>query len=121
MLLSAATLAIAIGLIHSYLGEKYILMRLFRQPLPKLFGDDTFTKQTLRFVWHLLSVAWFGFAAIMLLHYVGDTSASSQLYAVTATFAVTALTALIASRGKHLSWIVFGAIAILCYVAASTA
>lgn len=121
MLLPAAILTVAIGLIHSYLGEKYILIRLFRQPLPKLFGDDTFTRQTLRFVWHLLTVAWFGFAAIMILHYSGDTSASSLLITITATFAITALTAFVASRGKHLSWIVFGAIAVLCYFAASTA
>jgi len=40
MLIAAALLAIGIGLVHSCLGEKYILMRPFRQPLPKLFCDD---------------------------------------------------------------------------------
>ncbi len=119
MLLSAAILTVFVGLVHSYLGEKYILIRLFRQPLPKLFGSDTFTRQTLRFVWHLLSVAWFGFAAIMILHHLGRPSVSSLLNVIATTFAVTALTAFVASRGKHLSWIVFGAISVLCYVAAS--
>ena len=118
MLLAAATLVIAIALIHSYLGEKYILIRLFRQPLPTLFGDDTFTRQTLRFVWHLLSVAWFGFAALLIVLHVGDVSKSKLLIVIATTFTATALTAFIASRGKHLSWIVFGAIAALCYVAA---
>jgi hypothetical protein len=121
VLLVAAVLTVFIGLVHSYLGEKYILIRLFRQPLPKLFGDDTFTRQTLRFVWHLLSVSWFGFAAILIFYHLGQPSASSVLSIVAATFAVTALTAFLASRGKHLSWVVFGAISILCYVAASTA
>lgn len=109
-------LAIGIGLVHSYLGEKYILMRLFRQPLPRLFGSDRFTRQTLRFVWHVLTIAWFGFAAILLLLYLGDPSRSALLNVVGATFAITGIIALVASRGKHLSWVVFGTIAILCFV-----
>jgi hypothetical protein len=119
VLLTALILIISIGLIHSYLGEKYILMRLFRQPLPKLFGDDSFTKQTLRFVWHLLTVAWFGLAAVLVLAHTDNASNSNLLNAIAITFAVTAITALVASRGRHLSWIVFSAISILCYVAAA--
>ena len=117
MLFAAALLAIFIGLIHSYLGEKYILIRLFRQPLPKLFGDDRFTRQTIRFVWHLLTVAWFGFAAMLFLLRDADASRSNLLLVIAATFAITALVALIASRGKHLSWVVFSAIAGLCFMA----
>lgn len=119
MLLTAVILIICIGVIHSYLGEKYILIRLFRQPLPKLFGDDSFTRQTLRFVWHLLTVAWFGFAALLFLLHTDNVSNPGLLNAIGTTFAVTAVTALVASRGRHLSWIVFGAISVLCYVAAS--
>lgn len=118
MLLVAAILAIAIGLAHSYLGEKYILIRLFRQPLPKLFGDDTFTRQTLRFVWHLLTVAWFGFAALIGLQHLEQISRTSMLNTIGLTFSVTALVAVVASRGRHLSWIVFGAIAAICFGAA---
>ncbi len=119
VLLVAAILTFAIGLAHSYLGEKYILIRLFRQPLPKLFGDDHFTRQTLRFAWHLTSIAWFGFGVLLVLLYLGDISRSSLLNVVGTTFAITALTALLASRGKHLSWLVFGAVSIICYVSAA--
>ena len=67
MLLFAAILLISIGLIHSYLGEKYILIRLFRRDnLPHLQGSDWFTKRTLRFAWHITTLAWWGFAAILL-------------------------------------------------------
>jgi len=42
---TAAVLALAIGLAHSWLGERYILIRLFRrQNIPHLFGSDDFTK-----------------------------------------------------------------------------
>lgn len=115
-MLAAAMLVIGIGLVHSYLGEKYILTRLFRQPLPKLFGSDHFTRQTLRFVWHVLTIAWFGFAAVVLLLYLGEPTRSGLLNVVGATFAVTGIIALLASRGKHLSWVVFGTIAILCFM-----
>lgn len=46
----AAFLAAALGLAHSLLGERYILIRLFRREnLPKLFGSTAFTQRTLRF------------------------------------------------------------------------
>lgn len=118
MLTAAALLAIGIGLVHSYLGEKYILMRLFRQPLPTLFGDDWFTKQTLRFVWHILTVAWFGFAAVLFVLESPEVARSGLITAIGSTFAITGLIALVASRGRHLSWIVFGAISALCFLAA---
>ncbi len=50
LLVAAALLAAGVGAAHSYLGERYILTRLFRrQDLPKLFGSDWFTRRTLRF------------------------------------------------------------------------
>lgn len=61
-------LLFAVGVVHSVLGERYILVRLFRRTdLPKLFGDTTFTTRTLRFAWHITTVAWWGFAAILLM------------------------------------------------------
>lgn len=116
VLLVGAILTFATGLAHSYLGERYILIRLFRQPLPKLFGDDKFTKQTLRFAWHLTSIAWFGLGAVLFLLYLGDLSRSNLLNVIGTTFAITALTALLASRGKHISWVFFSAVSIICYV-----
>ena len=63
---AALVLAVLLAAAHSYLGERYILIRLFRrEDLPKLFGGGTeFTTRTLRFAWHLTSVAWIAFLAI---------------------------------------------------------
>jgi len=59
LLFLAAALALLLAAAHSYLGERYILIRLLRRTdLPRLFGGVEFTKQTLRFAWHLTSVAW---------------------------------------------------------------
>ncbi len=117
MLALAALFILAIALAHSYLGERYILVRLFRQPLPKLFGSDDFTKRTLRFAWHVTSVAWLGFAALLLQAGSSELTRANVLVVTAVTFATTASIALIGGRGKHLSWVVFMAIAVLCFLA----
>ncbi len=116
---AAAVLALAIGLAHSWLGERYILMRLFRvQNIPYLFGSDDFTKRTLRFAWHLTTVAWFGLAALLLIlaSFPRDASARILAGAIAATFLLSAVVALIGSRGRHLSWVVFLMIASLVWM-----
>ena len=114
--LLAAGLLVAVGLAHSLLGERYVLRRLFRRDLPKLFGDDTFTKRTLRFAWHVTTVAWWGIAGLLVWG-LGDAQASLRW--VAATFAATGLVALVGSRGRHLSWVVFFAVAGLTWWAST--
>jgi hypothetical protein len=97
---------LVLGLAHSILGERYILRRLFRRTdLPPLFGSDDFTKRTLRFAWHLTSVAWWGLAVLMLA--LGMKSVRGGLLIVSATAFVSALVAAVGSRGRHLAWPVF--------------
>ena len=110
----AAALILFIGLVHSYLGERYILIRLFkRDNLPKLFGGTEFTKNTLRFAWHLTTVAWLGFAAILLVQAAGMSTPSAVGSIIGITFLIHFAVALIASKGKHLSWPVFLVIGLL--------
>ena len=114
----AAFLLVAIGIAHSYLGERYILIRLFRRDdLPKLFGSPEFTKRTLRFAWHLTSIAWWGFAAI-LVSLTERPPSYAALGTITGTvFLFHGAVALIGSRGKHMSWPIFLAIGVLSIVA----
>ena len=115
----AAVLALAIGVAHSWLGERYVLMRLFRrQNIPHLFGSDDFTKRTLRFAWHITTVAWFGAAAMLfvLASFPLDASARMLSSVIAATFLTSAALALIGSRGRHLSWVVFLIIAGLIWM-----
>lgn len=116
MLTIASVLLVICGLAHSYLGERYLLMRLFRRDnLPHLLGDDSFTKGTLRFTWHITSFAWFGFAALLSLP---EARSATLLYVVSAVFCASALFAACYTRGRHLSWIVFGAIGVLTFLSA---
>ena len=106
--LLAAVLALGIGVAHSFLGEKYILIRLFRRgDLPQLFGGTEFTVRTLRFAWHLTSVAWWGAAALFLLLARGPLSSAAVSGVLAAVFLVSAGITVIASRGRHLAWPVF--------------
>ena len=117
-LLIAAALLVAISAAHSYLGERYILIRLFRRAdLPRLRGSDTFTKRTLRFAWHITSVAWLGFAAILIM--LSGSSVEGGLVAriVGVTFLVSAAMSGLGSRGKHYSWIIFLAVGLLAWFA----
>jgi hypothetical protein len=117
-LAAGAVLAFGIGLAHSVLGERYILVRLFRRrDLPKLFGADTFTRRTLRFAWHLTTLAWWGFAAQMALASRAPAAQSPLLQAIAWTFLASALLGLAVTRGRHLAWPVLLAIAACAWLA----
>ena len=106
--LLAAGLCVAVGLAHSFLGERYILLRLFRRSdLPKLFGGTEFTTRTLRFAWHLTTVAWWGAGALFLQMAQGPISSASVAAILAFVFLVSAAVTLAASRGRHLAWPVF--------------
>lgn len=111
MLQVAALLIVALGLAHSILGERYILTRLFRRTdLPKVLGSTDFTKQTLRFAWHITTVAWLGIAALVLAASRGQLDAQAALRIIGYTAFASGLLPLAFTRGKHLSWMVMFAI-----------
>ncbi|MBQ4846950.1 hypothetical protein [Pseudoalteromonas sp. MMG005] len=108
LLYIAACLLIAVAGAHSYLGERYILSRLFkRDNLPTLFGGTEFTRHTLRFAWHLTSIAWCGFAAILFVLAQPSITKAAIANIIMVTFTLHFLMALLGSKAKHLSWLVF--------------
>lgn len=114
MLTIAAALIFALGAAHSYLGERYLLSRLLRRDnLPKLLGGTDFTKQTLRFAWHVTTVAWWGFAILLLQVERDELSAMTAARVIGWTAIASALLPLVFTRGRHLSWIVMLAIGAL--------
>lgn len=111
MMYFAAFLIATLGVAHSFLGERYILVRLFRRnDLPKIFGSTRFTTETLRFAWHITTVAWLGFAALLVLIGQGRLDAASAGQVIGCTALVSGFLPLFFTRGKHLSWIVMFAV-----------
>src|SRR5688572_22722231 len=121
-LVIASLLILALGVVHSYLGERYILVRLFRRSdLPRLFGSDEFTRHTLRFAWHLTTVVWLGLALLLLVMArarAGEASLSLQTVGavLTVTAAASAVVTFVGSRTRHPASYVFLAIAVLTWV-----
>lgn len=118
-LIVAAVLAAGIGVAHTVLGERYLIRRLLRrEDLPHLFGGQAFTRHTIRFAWHLTSLAWIGFAAVLvILADPGDDRLGSIRLTVAITFLASAVLSAAGSRLRHLSWMVFLAIAVLALLA----
>lgn len=109
MLLLAAALTVFIGLAHSYLGEKWLIGPILKmETLPFPRGSVTFAKQTLRFAWHITSLAWWGIAGLMVyMHFAPDNIANGFLWMCTILFGITGLIPIIIGKGRHKSWIVF--------------
>ncbi len=120
MLEVAATLCLLIGIVHSYLGERFILIRLFRgDGVPHLFGSDYLSKRTLRFAWHITTLAWWGFGYLLFKVAEGhEDLGQSVLHTVSMVFLVSGMFSFGFTKGRHLSWVVFWAIAGLSYYAA---
>lgn len=118
----ASVLLFALGLAHSSLGERYILVRLFRRTdLPKLLGGTTFTTRTLHFAWHLTTVLAWGLAALLWqLAASCDPLARTLATTIGSTCAIAALLPLVLTRGRHLSWLVLLAVAALAFAWAHT-
>lgn len=117
MLYVAAFLIVLLALAHSWLGERYLLQRLFRRSehLPKLLGGTDFTKNTLRFVWHLTTVMALGFALLMV-QLADDTGPAAMANAIGVCLIVSGALPLAYTRGRHLSWLALFAAGVLCLV-----
>lgn len=108
MLYLAALLVFALGVAHSILGERYILIRLFRRhDLPELFGSSWFTTRTLRFAWHITSLTWFGIAALLWQLARGALTPAATAQIIGITSIACGILPIAFTRGKHLSWMVF--------------
>ncbi len=118
MLLEATTvILVGTAIAHSVLGERFILTRLFRQELPPLFGDDRFTKHTLRMAWHLTTVAWLGLVAVLWMPRMVTETPGPGAYqdVLFVTLVASMIVSIIFARGRHLSWVAFAAAAVLVY------
>jgi hypothetical protein len=117
LLYVSALLIVLVGIAHSVLGERYILIRLFRRDeLPKLFGGTAFTKRTLRLAWHITTVTWFALAALLIQVAQGGLTPVGTVQVIGYASIASGLLSLVISRGQHLSWLVFFAVGAMLLV-----
>lgn len=120
MIITSAILLVLVGLMHSVLGQRNLIAPLLaREDFPVVLGSQRNGRLTLWFGWHALTFFWWA-QAIVLWRMAGDTGLAGQTTLFAWSFACVAigLTALIVSKGKHLSWVFFLPIAALLGAAA---
>jgi len=101
---------------HSYLGERHLIGPLLRWPsFPRLAISERFAKGTLRFAWHLTSLAWIALAYMLVR---GECSRG----AVAVLLGLSGVVAYGFTRGRHAAWAVFmvGAVAAAASAASDT-
>ena len=108
-LIVAAVTTLVIAAMHSYLGERLILPRLLRlEDLPRLRGSVDYTRQILRWAWHLTSVAWVGLAVLFVLSiYLNPEARSVVGRLVSVVLGLSGLIVFATSRGRHVAWPLF--------------
>ena len=110
LLLTAAILAILLGLAHSFLGERLIFSRWRKTPpdIPRAH------RQIIWASWHVLTLLGWAIAAI-LLWAAQDFDQIEKLQPVLMVLAIilalSGLLVLFARRGRHPGWVVFMIIA----------
>jgi hypothetical protein len=104
---TAAAIAAALGVAHSCLGERRLIGPLVapERRTGKLAASGA-ARRTLRFAWHLTSVAWLGSAAILwvVARNPPDAVGARVLEVLAVVYAVTAAIVFGSSRGRHFAW-----------------
>lgn len=112
-LAAAAVLTVVVGIVHSWLGEIRIVSPLVDGPMrAPLMEKSKFARRVVRFAWHITTLAWLGFAAILAVLATGPLGGHDHiiLIAIAATFMISGLISFIISRGRHVGWPLFFAI-----------
>lgn len=110
MLLAAALLIFLLGATHSWLGERKLIGPLLSpERRAGLLDRSVFARRVLRFAWHLTTLAWWGFAALLWAQaqFPLEQQGRTTLTIIATTFFISGVATLIVSRGRHLAWPVF--------------
>lgn len=115
----AAAAIVAIGLVHSVLGERWLIGPLLSPEFRRgMLAKSEFARRTLRFAWHITTLAWWGIAVVVVLLAQSSevTSQSAVFFTLATMFVLTGAVTLVVSRGRHLAWPVFFGIGALLIV-----
>ena len=97
MLIVAALLTVAVGLMHSVVGGRRLIEPIAAMDgLPVILGSVERTKLTLRVGWHALSLTWWGMAvALVLMQAVPETKSALFLWMTAGVFGLCGISALL--------------------------
>jgi hypothetical protein len=121
LLVVAAAIVSFIGVMHSILGERYVLRRLFKLPdLPLLRKDPLYTRNVLRCACHASGVAWWGLAALLAaLAFVPDGGARVTAGIVSITLLASGSLVLATAGLRHPAWALFLVAGVATWIASA--
>jgi hypothetical protein len=117
--LAAAILTFLLGLAHTVLGERYLLIPLFKyEEVPKLFGSRAFARRVFRFAWHLTTILMWALAVVILvLSLEGSVEVPRVVVWILAVcFLSCGVLSAVVTRLKHFSWLIFLTIGLLLWI-----
>ena len=120
LLISAGLLSIAIGLVHSILGEFLIFRNLRNGSLVPTTSAPPLREKNIRILWatwHLASI--FGFAIGAILIQLGTTVEAPAfiIQSIALSMCSGSVLVLYATNAKHPGWIGLLIVAVLCWLA----
>ncbi len=117
-LLFAGILSVLLAIIHSLMGEKYFLPRLYKPVLPFHLGTEIFINRTLRTAWHFVSLSWIGggVALIYLAMSPHTELFTGFVWIVGGWYLASAVLSMVLSHGRHFSWVVLLIISLLTFL-----
>ena len=109
MLIVGALLFLAVSIMHSLLGGQRLIAPIcVLKDLPAILGSRRDTELTLTIGWHLLSVFWVYLAGLLLsIHFAVSAFQSILVESLGVLSILCGVMALVMSRGKHLSSVIF--------------
>jgi hypothetical protein len=121
LLLFAAAVLVFMGIVHSYLGERFVFRRLFKlEKLPLLRNDRRYTENVLRYAWHLTSVAWWAFAACLVILWIIPGDPRLAIGKCVAVYCLIGGTTIVATAGvRHPAWTLFLLAGVLTWLGSS--
>jgi hypothetical protein len=119
-LLAAAVVTVAVGIVHSVLGEMLVFRKLRASGIVPTSAAPPLQSRNVRILWatwHLASAFGFGFAVILWsLGRRGSSPDPMLMQAIVLAFGVGATLVLVATRGRHPGWIGLLTVAVLTHL-----
>jgi len=112
LFITAAFLLFVIGIAHSVIGERLLVIPLFKEKSVELFREKSYMKNVIRFAWHITTIGWWGMAVVILDFAWIENPPVLSVHALAGISLLISVIIFGFTRGRHLAWIVFMAISI---------
>ena len=121
LLLVAGVLSIAVGVIHSILGEVLIFKKLRLGSIVPTLAVEPLSERNVRILWatwHIASLFGWALGGLLIqIALTGVVSAGFVIEFIALAMLVSGLLVLFATKGKHPGWIGLCLVALFCWLA----